>query len=73
MKLECSAGHQWDGAKAYDRWWKGDKKPGDRCGEELHYDRVGGLRRCRRVLRKVSSPNATVEARREVSPNPSDG
>lgn len=57
MKLQCPAGHKWDDAKASDRWWKGDKKPGDRCGEELSYDRMSGTRRCRRVLHKASPPN----------------
>jgi hypothetical protein len=59
VKLQCSAGHKWDSEKVSDQWWKGPKKPGDRCGEELRYDRVGGLIRCRRVLRKVDSPNET--------------
>lgn len=53
MKLECSAGHQWDDAKASDRWWKGDKKPGDRCGCVLSFDRMSGTRRCSRTLKQV--------------------
>jgi hypothetical protein len=52
MKLQCSAGHQWDSEKASDRWWKGDKNPGDRCGMELAYDRMSGTRRCARTLKK---------------------
>lgn len=59
MKLRCSAGHEWNSEKVSDQWWKGPKKPGDRCGEELRYDRLaGGTTRCRRVLREVFCPNA---------------
>lgn len=59
MKLQCSAGHKWDSEKLSDNWWKGSKKPGDRCGEVLRYDiMAGGTTRCRRVLKQ----SVTIEA-----------
>jgi hypothetical protein len=54
ITLACSAGHKWTDEKMSDRWWRGEKKAGDRCGMELSYDRVAGTRRCRCVLRKIS-------------------
>jgi len=61
MKLKCSAGHRWDCDKASDRWWKGIKKPGDRCGMVVSYDRIGGTVRCRRVLREDANTNQQKE------------
>lgn len=52
-RLICSAGHVWDPNIPAHQWFRGRKKPGDRCGEELSYDiAAGGLTRCRRVLRE---------------------
>ncbi len=47
MILICSAGHRVDTRHPFEH----DRKPGDRCGMELSYDRIHGLTRCRRVLR----------------------
>lgn len=52
--LRCSAGHVID--PDTDNLWKrhrhGLKKPGDRCGEEISYERMKGSVYCRRVLKE---------------------
>lgn len=53
MKIECSAGHKYDISTLAGRMQCGDRKPGQRCGMVLTYDRMYGSTYCRRILRET--------------------
>ncbi len=52
MILRCSAGHQID-TESLRLDGRQYKKPGDKCGEIVSYDRVDGTVYCQRRLKEV--------------------
>lgn len=56
MKLRCSAGHEYDTENTAHRWWKGERKEGDKCPEVLSYDVMARpkTKRCNRTLKRVT-------------------
>lgn len=53
MIIECSNGHRFDLSNLAGRAQCGDRRPGDRCGVCVEYDRISGSTYCRRVLKQV--------------------
>ncbi len=66
MMLFCSAGHRVDTSHPLSK----GRKPGERCGCELSYDRMSGTVHCRRILKAKQDAEAVAASTDFPAPDP---